>query len=135
MLHEIERMSFTLQQTGQTFTADPSYRPIVVLTSNSEKDLPDAFMRRCVFYHLSFPDHQRLTEIVSRRLGRHLRMSPERVDEGHSVSLGELDRQLVRLKRFDYGTGPMVRDPKSKKYRRTRLFAFTLGCSRKSVGF
>jgi MoxR-like ATPase len=51
------------------FWADRAYRPIVVLTSNSEKNLPDAFLRRVVFYHIEFPNEERLKEIVRRRLG------------------------------------------------------------------
>jgi MoxR-like ATPase len=69
VLDEIESMSFTVKETGRAFRADRRFRPVVVLTSNSEKTLPDAFLRRCVFYHLSFPDHARLGDIVRRRLG------------------------------------------------------------------
>lgn len=68
ILNEIESMSFTVSETGQTFRADPPYKPIVVLTSNSEKDLPPAFLRRCVFYHLTFPSNERLRQIVEGRL-------------------------------------------------------------------
>ena len=68
VLNEIEAMAFTVRETGRTFRADPRYRPIVVLTSNSEKNLPDAFLRRCVFYHIEFPDTDRLREIISRRV-------------------------------------------------------------------
>jgi MoxR-like ATPase len=68
ILNEIENLSFTVKETGRTFSAAPSYRPILILTSNSEKNLPDAFLRRCVFYHIPFPDEERLKEIVRRRL-------------------------------------------------------------------
>lgn len=68
ILHEIEQMSFTVKETGRTFTAEQRFRPILVLTSNSEKHLPDPFLRRCVFFHISFPDSSRLKEIVQRRL-------------------------------------------------------------------
>ena len=68
VLNEIENMSFRVKETGMTFSADQRYRPILVLTSNSEKNLPDAFLRRCVFYHISFPTRARLQEIVSRRI-------------------------------------------------------------------
>ena len=44
-------------------------RPILVITSNSEKHLPDAFLRRCVYYHIPFPDRERLARIVEARLG------------------------------------------------------------------
>jgi len=68
ILNEVEQMSFTVQETGRTFTADQRFRPILVFTSNSEKNLPDAFLRRCVFFHIAFPDSARLKEIVQRRL-------------------------------------------------------------------
>jgi MoxR-like ATPase len=68
LLNEIENVSFTVKETGITFSAEKSYRPILILTSNSEKNLPDAFLRRCVFYHIPFPDEKQLTEIVKRRI-------------------------------------------------------------------
>lgn len=68
ILNEIERFSFTVGETGKTFQADERSLPIVILTSNSEKNLPDAFLRRCVFYHIPPPDHDQLVEIVRKRL-------------------------------------------------------------------
>ena len=67
VLNEIESMSFTVPETNQTFRAHKEFRPILILTSNSEKNLPDAFLRRCVFYHIAFPGRDRLREIVFRR--------------------------------------------------------------------
>lgn len=69
LLDEIDRMRFEVKETGRRFEADPDYRPIVVMTSNSEKVLPDPFLRRCVFYHLDPPGYEELREIVRRRLG------------------------------------------------------------------
>lgn len=80
LLNEIDQMSFAVRETGRLFSADKAYKPIVVLTSNSEKTLPDAFLRRCVFYHISFPDRDRLREIVRRRLGPTNGFSPEMVE-------------------------------------------------------
>lgn len=77
ILHEIEQLSFTVRETGRTFRADDEYRPMVVLTSNSERNLPDAFLRRCVFYDIPFPRTDRLMKIVSARL----RLSPMYQDE------------------------------------------------------
>jgi MoxR-like ATPase len=68
MLNELEEMAFTVKETRRTYSAEDVYRPIVVITSNSEKNLPDAFLRRCVFYHIPFPDRERLRRIVERRL-------------------------------------------------------------------
>jgi MoxR-like ATPase len=76
ILNEIEDLSFTVRETGRTFATSPGYRPILVLSSNSEKNLPDAFLRRCIFYHISFPSGERLREIIARRLEPDDRFSP-----------------------------------------------------------
>ncbi|MGH7454286.1 MAG: AAA family ATPase [bacterium] len=80
VLYEIERMSFTVKETGKSFSADPRYRPIVVLTSNSEKNLPDAFLRRCVYYHIPFPSEQQLKEIVLKRFSEYPDFTPAFID-------------------------------------------------------
>ncbi|MEZ0313012.1 MAG: AAA family ATPase, partial [Myxococcota bacterium] len=63
LLHELDRMSFTVDETGETITA--KHRPIVVVTSNNEKELPDAFLRRCVFHYIAFPDEPLMRDIVA----------------------------------------------------------------------
>jgi MoxR-like ATPase len=76
VLNEIEEMKFYIREfSDEAFTADESYRPIVVMTSNSEKDLPDAFLRRCVYYHIPFPDEETLKEIVKMRFSSDPEMS------------------------------------------------------------
>jgi MoxR-like ATPase len=62
LLNELDEMSFHIPETGQTIKAKK--RPIVVITSNSEKELPDAFLRRCVFHYIEFPDEQLMRDIV-----------------------------------------------------------------------
>jgi MoxR-like ATPase len=62
LLHELDRMSFSVMETGEQITAEQ--RPIVVITSNNEKELPDAFLRRCVFHFIEFPSKQTMTDIV-----------------------------------------------------------------------
>jgi len=62
LLQELDRMEFFVQETGETVRAE--IRPIVVITSNNEKELPDAFLRRCFFHYIRFPDAQTLAEIV-----------------------------------------------------------------------
>jgi MoxR-like ATPase len=62
LLHELDRMSFTVEETGRTVTAQK--RPAVIITSNNEKELPDAFLRRCVFHWIAFPDEALMREIV-----------------------------------------------------------------------
>jgi MoxR-like ATPase len=78
ILREIENMSFRIMETGETVTADPAYRPIVVITSNSERLLPDAFLRRCIFFHIEFPDKDLLRRIALSRLSSYLEGSQER---------------------------------------------------------
>ncbi|MEM9984374.1 MAG: MoxR family ATPase [Bacteroidota bacterium] len=68
VLNELEEMSFTVRETGEQFSANQAHRPILILTSNSEKNLPDAFLRRVVYYHISFPDRNTLESIVRKRL-------------------------------------------------------------------
>ena len=62
LLHELDRMSFVVTETGEQFAA--SERPIVIITSNNEKELPDAFLRRCVFHYIAFPDKNTMSDIV-----------------------------------------------------------------------
>ncbi|WP_299595969.1 MoxR family ATPase [uncultured Microbulbifer sp.] len=62
LLVEIDRMQFYVYETGETITA--RQRPIVIITSNNEKELPDAFLRRCFFHYISFPDRATMQKIV-----------------------------------------------------------------------
>lgn len=68
VLNELENMEFTVKETGEKYEANKPNRPILILTSNSEKNLPDAFLRRVVYYHIPFPDKETLTKIVTNRL-------------------------------------------------------------------
>jgi MoxR-like ATPase len=63
LLHELDQMSFLINETGETISAKE--RPVVIITSNSEKELPDAFLRRCVFHYIEFPDRELMANIVS----------------------------------------------------------------------
>ena len=62
LLHELDVMRFKIDETGVEYTAKD--RPIVVITSNNEKELPDAFLRRCVFHYIQFPDRELMAQIV-----------------------------------------------------------------------
>jgi len=62
LLHELDRMSFRVEETSDYFAA--KHRPVVIITSNAEKELPDAFLRRCVFHYIEFPDKELMTDIV-----------------------------------------------------------------------
>jgi len=62
LLHELDRMRFVIPETGDEVVA--AQRPVVIITSNNEKELPDAFLRRCVFHFIDFPDQELMKRIV-----------------------------------------------------------------------
>ncbi|MEM8579917.1 MAG: MoxR family ATPase [Pseudomonadota bacterium] len=62
LLQELDKMEFFVYETGETIRA--RHRPIVIITSNNEKELPDAFLRRCFFHYIAFPDEDTLRRIV-----------------------------------------------------------------------
>ena len=62
LLQELDRMEFFVQETAETIRAE--VRPIVIITSNNEKELPDAFLRRCFFHYIRFPDAETMAAIV-----------------------------------------------------------------------
>ena len=62
LLQELDRMEFYVYETKETIKA--TTRPIVIISSNNEKELPDAFLRRCFFYYISFPDRETMKEII-----------------------------------------------------------------------
>lgn len=69
LLNELEHLYFRIPELGNVkVEADPTLQPIVIITSNSEKDLPEAFLRRCIYYNIPFPKPDRLKEIVSNHL-------------------------------------------------------------------
>ena len=63
LLHELDKMKFLVYETGEVISANK--RPIVIITSNNEKELPDAFLRRCFFHYIQFPDHETLKKIIN----------------------------------------------------------------------
>jgi MoxR-like ATPase len=70
LLNEVENLYFRAPELSSArIDANPALRPVLVLTSNSEKNLPDAFLRRTVYYNIPFPGEQRLAEIVMKRVG------------------------------------------------------------------
>jgi MoxR-like ATPase len=62
LLHELDRMAFYVYETGETISA--KQRPVVIITSNNEKELPDAFLRRCFFHYIEFPDEATMRQII-----------------------------------------------------------------------
>lgn len=62
LLVELDKMQFSVYETGETIQA--KHRPIIIITSNNEKELPDAFLRRCFFHYINFPDKKTMQEII-----------------------------------------------------------------------
>lgn len=62
LLNELDEMRFYIPETNETIVA--KHRPITIITSNAEKELPDAFLRRCIFHYIEFPDKEMMNEIV-----------------------------------------------------------------------
>ena len=75
LLWELDQMEFYIPETKETVTAKK--RPVVIITSNAEKELPDAFLRRCIFHYIEFPDRAKMEEIIR-------------------VHFGDVDKKLVR---------------------------------------
>jgi MoxR-like ATPase len=63
LLQELDRMEFHVYETGETIRA--RHRPVIIITSNNEKELPDAFLRRCFFHYIRFPDAETMKRIVA----------------------------------------------------------------------
>jgi MoxR-like ATPase len=80
LLLELDRMEFFVYETGQTIRA--RHRPIIIITSNNEKELPDAFLRRCFFHFINFPDRDAMREIVA---VHHPQIARELVQEAMEV--------------------------------------------------
>ncbi len=76
LLWELDKMEFYINETKETVTAKT--RPIVIITSNAEKELPDAFLRRCIFHYIEFPDKEKMEQIVR-------------------VHYGDIDAKLVEM--------------------------------------
>ncbi len=92
LLHELDRMRFQIVETGEEVAARE--RPVVVITSNNEKELPDAFLRRCVFHFIDFPDPALMERIVA---VHHPRLGPDLVRQAISAFFAL--RQHPRLRK------------------------------------
>ena len=92
LLHELDRMRFVVSETGDEIVAKE--RPIVLITSNNEKELPDAFLRRCVFHFIDFPDQELMKRIVR---VHHPKLDDDLVDQA-VVAFYEL-RQVPRIRK------------------------------------
>ena len=87
LLREIDEMAFHVVELDETIRA--RHRPIVIITSNAEKELPDAFLRRCLFHYIAFPDKERMRKIVD----VHLPGLPEKLLEAAFSRFYALRRQ------------------------------------------
>jgi MoxR-like ATPase len=92
LLHELDRMRFTVSETGDEVVAKE--RPVVVITSNNEKELPDAFLRRCVFHFIDFPEAELMKRIVR---VHHPKIDQELIDQA-VVAFYQL-RDVPRLRK------------------------------------
>ncbi len=124
LLNEVEGLYFRIPELGnRKVTADPALRPLLVLTSNSEKHLPAAFLRRCVYYHLPFPDAARLSQIIDKQLpdlvgsGEFVQAAIQLFDELRGEQLGlqkkpataELLNWLIALRQlFPHAVNPLA---------------------------
>lgn len=95
LLHEIENNQFYVPELEKTIgrSKDRKTRILVILTSNSEKSLPDAFLRRCLFYHIPFPSDTDLTKIILHRMGPFL----EEMGKNSNIDFDEHYRKALNL--------------------------------------
>ena len=104
LLHELDRMRFVITETGDEVVA--TQRPVVIITSNNEKELPDAFLRRCVFHFIDFPDAELMKRIVrvhhpnvDGRAGRPGGRRVLRAPRGPAAAQAPVDERARRLDR------------------------------------
>jgi len=92
LLNEVLEMAFTIKETRIKHEASHEYRPVMIITSNSEKNLPEPFLRRCVFYHIDFPDTEKLKEIVHNHLSE-IRYLDQAVEHFESIRKKRLKKK------------------------------------------
>lgn len=92
LLLELDEHRFVVEETDQEIRAKKP--PIVFITSNDEKDLPDAFLRRCLFYYIKFPDRERLVEIVN----AHFRKTPQALIDAAVSRFSKLRKEMYEDK-------------------------------------
>jgi MoxR-like ATPase len=93
LLHELDRMRFKILETGEEVVAKE--RPVVVITSNNERELPDAFLRRCVFHFIDFPDEELMKRIVD---VHHPKLDERLLDQAMKAFYGLRELTGVRKK-------------------------------------
>ena len=112
LLHELDRMHFTVQETGDEVRAKE--RPVVIITSNNEKELPDAFLRRTVFHFIDFPDQELMKKIVR---VHHAKLEQDVIDQAVGrllrAALGAASAQAA----VDERAGRLAHRPSSRRRR------------------
>jgi MoxR-like ATPase len=93
LLHELDKMEFKVAETGKVISATPSNRPIVFITSNSERRLPEPFLRRCVYHHIHFDDDI-VRKAVESRKDEYSKLSPDFLKMAVQRFLALRDRNL-----------------------------------------
>lgn len=119
LLWELDKMEFYIPETMETIKA--KQRPIVIITSNAEKELPDAFLRRCIFHYIDFPNEEQMREIISVHFDKveeklldqvmetfywirnlyNIQKKPstsEVIDWIHALELGGIDPEVIKAK-------------------------------------
>ena len=100
ILNELDQLYFRVQELdNKQIRADPDCRPVVIMTSNSEKDLPDAFLRRCVFYHIPFPERDRMYTILQSRLKSIVEESEPMVQQALDLFFELRDAKVASLRK------------------------------------
>lgn len=101
LLMEVEKMRFVISEMNRVVEAPPELRPILIVTSNTERPLPDAFLRRCAYYHIPFPEPARLIEIVATKLrkpGQHAAAAPATLLEDATAAFLAVRKLPLRKK-------------------------------------
>jgi MoxR-like ATPase len=93
LLHELDKMEFTVAETQETIHAPKEKRPIVFITSNSERRLPEPFLRRCVYHHIQFDDDL-IAKAVDKRIEDYRSLSPDFVKMAIQRFLALRDRPV-----------------------------------------
>ncbi|MBD2485595.1 MoxR family ATPase [Planktothrix sp. FACHB-1365] len=115
LLLELEEKRFFVRETGEEIRAEYDYTPIILITSNAQKKLPDAFLRRCLYHYIEFPNRKDLEKIVTARFGKDWsqsllnlaldrflairdQMAEDKGDFGKKISISELIDWISALK-------------------------------------
>ena len=92
LLNELESLEFVVKETGDRFRAESSCPPLIVMTSNRERDLPEPVLRRCLYFHIEPPDEDRLREIIGIRLGLSTDLTKKMIGLLRAVRTASLSR-------------------------------------------